>query len=369
MAAAPIHFKLGRMGLELLAPRRRGARTAGLLVSALAGATSLLALAQPAPEPAAPAPVRAARTAAPAAPPADDAARRAAVYARIGDETITVGDIEDRIAAQTTFRADRYADPERLREFADSLVDVAVLSAEAERRGHGARRNVRRGYEEVLVQQLIREEFDEPFRNAPVSAADVAAYYEAHRDEFVVPDQVRASHILVATEQEAREIIAQVGPMDVRGRRQLARDRSLDTETKLSGGDLRAFTRSGLPPGQTTGTPVHPAIVEAAFSLDERGEVYPTPVPVDGRFSVVMLALRRPGVTRTLAEATPGITRRINQTRRREAIDRLVAELEARVRPEKHPERLDAIVVAPTAGPPGLPPHPETAAQAHEHAH
>ncbi len=330
--------------------------------------TAALGLAQapaPAPAPSAPAPAGSPTSPASAgsSPSPADAERRATVYARFGDVTITVGEIEDEIAAQTTFRADRYADPERLRELADAIVERELLAAEGERRGYGARRKVERGYEEVLVQQFIRHEFDEPYRVGDVSDADVAAYYEAHRDQFVAPEQVRASHVLVATEEEARTIIQELRGMDQRARRQLARERSLDTETKLSGGDLRTFARNGLAAGQT-GTPVHPAIVEAAFSMSERGEVYSKPVPVDGKFSVVMLTMKRPGVTRSLEEAAPGIRRRLNQDRRREAIDRLVADLEARVRPEKHPERLAPIVIEPPATPAGLPPHPE-----HGHGH
>jgi peptidyl-prolyl cis-trans isomerase C len=310
--------------------------------------------------------------AAPEAPSAAEAARRATVYARFGDVTITVGDIEDQIAAQTTFRADRYADPARVRELADQMLELALFAAEAERRGHGERRKVRRGYEEVLVQQFIRGEFDERYRLADVADEDVAAYYEANRDEFVLPEQVRASHILVATEEEARALIEQARGMDLRGRRQLAREHSLDTESKLSGGDLRMFARTGLPAAAETGTPVHPAIVEAAFSLDERGEVYPRPVPVEERFSVVMLTLKRPGVTRSLEDAGPGIRRRLNQERRREAIDALVADLNARVQPQKHPERLAPIAIAPPSSAAGLPPHPEQArghGHGHEHGH
>ncbi|MBC7170854.1 MAG: hypothetical protein H5U40_00415, partial [Polyangiaceae bacterium] len=126
-----------------------------LLLLVASGATAL-ALAEP-----------------PTQEPADsaEAARRATVYARFGDVTVTVGQIEDRLAAQTTFRRDRYADPERLREAADAIVDGALLAAEAERRGYAERPTVKRAYREALVQRFIREEFDEPFRVAEVSDA------------------------------------------------------------------------------------------------------------------------------------------------------------------------------------------------------
>jgi peptidyl-prolyl cis-trans isomerase C len=280
------------------------------------------------------------------APTAADDARRAKVYARFGDVTITVGDLEDRIWGQSTFHPERFEDPERLGALADDALAFALLAHEAERRGYAERPAVKRAYEEALVQRFVREEFDERFARAEVSDEDVAAYYEAHRERYVVPDQVRASHILVATEDEARSLIAELRGADLRTARQRARERSLDTETKLSGGDLRFFTREGVPAG-THGAPVHPAIVEAAFRLRERGEVYGEPVPVDGKFSVVILTGLRPGQTQTVEEVAPGLRRRINQDRRREAIEALVQALRARAQVKTHPEKLRGIELDP----------------------
>ncbi len=314
------------------------------LVAAVSG-MAVLAVAQgPTPAPAAVADADADSDPATDEHTAEDTARRAKVYARFGDVTITVGDIEDHIAAQATFHPERYLEPERLRKLADEMVQFELLTEEAERRGYAERPPVRRAYEEMLVQRFIREDFDEPFTRAEVAEADLAAYYEAHRAQFVVPDQVRASHILVATEAEARELIGQLRGADLRTLRQLARDHSLDTETKLSGGDLRFFTREGVPAG-TEGTPVHPAIVEAAFRLTERGDVSAEPVPVEGKFSVVVLTAKRPGQSHGLEEVEPTIRRRINQQRRTEAIEALVQGLRERVQVTTHPERLRPIEI------------------------
>lgn len=280
--------------------------------------------------------------------------RRATTYARVGESTVTVGDLEEAIASQDIARPHPTADPARLRALAEERIELELLSAEGARRGYGQRAEVQRRYEEALLERFIRQEFDEPYRSRAVSDADVAAYYEANEGEFVIPEQVRASHILVASEREARAIIEEVRSMDLRARRQLARDRSLDAETKRSGGDLGVFGRSGLPAGGS-GSPVHHAIVEAAFSLNERGDVHPRPVPVGGRFSVVMLTMKSSAATRSLEAAAPTIRLRINERRRREAIDALLSALRARTRPEKHPERLAPITFEARAEPAGLP--------------
>lgn len=69
-------------------------------------------------------------------------------------------------------------------------------------------------------------------------------------------EQVRARHILVATEEEAAKILTQLqGGADFAA---LARGNSLDPSTKESGGDLGFFSK---------GTLVVPEVEEAAFTL------------------------------------------------------------------------------------------------------
>ena len=108
---------------------------------------------------------------------------------------------------------------------------------------------------------------------------EIQAYYDAHADEFSRPEMVRASHILLASRDDAEELLNEARDADARGFRQLAREHSIDTETKLRGGDLRYFTRDGRAAGaREDDTPVDATLVEAAFGVEEVGGVAREPV-------------------------------------------------------------------------------------------
>lgn len=326
----------------------RRVRLVLLAVSLLTGGA--IALAQPN----APTQVRVAPTAAPAVPaeappPAAarseaDEARRARVYATVGDVRITVGRIEDEIAQQSPFLRARYRDPAKLRELADSLVRFELLARQAERDGYGDNPIVVRSVKQSVVQHLIKTEFDERITRESITDAEVQAYYDAHLDEFGRPEMVRASHVLLATREEADALLAEARQADARQFRELARRSSIDTETKLRGGDLRYFTRNGLPAGaRDDDTPVDPAIVAAAFELGEVGDTVAAPVAVGEHWSLVKLTGRRAAEQRTIEQASEGIRLRLWRETRQRSIDEFVDRLRREHPPELHVERMRPI--------------------------
>ncbi|MAC26025.1 MAG: hypothetical protein CMN31_14295 [Sandaracinus sp.] len=281
---------------------------------------------------------------------AADEARRARVYAEVGEVTITVGDIEDAIAKQSPFLRTRYRDPRRLRELADSLVRFELLARAAEERDYDENPVVVRAVKQIAVQQLIEREFDRRITRESITDEEIQAYYDAHADEFSRPEMVRASHILLASRDDAEELLNEARDADARGFRQLAREHSIDTETKLRGGDLRYFTRDGRAAGaREDDTPVDATLVEAAFGVEEVGGVAREPVRVGEHWSIVKLTGRRPAETRSLEQASEGIRLRLWREKRQNAIDTFVSELRQAHPPEMHADRMRAIRLDPAA--------------------
>jgi peptidyl-prolyl cis-trans isomerase C len=272
----------------------------------------------------------------------EDIARRAKLVAKVGEATITVGDVEDQINAMAPFMRNRYRDRAKLDEFIGGLIRLEVLAAEAEKRHYGDHPSVRKTTKQNAIQQMIRRNFDDRIRPETIPEEDVRAWYDGHSSEFRRPELVRASHILVDTRERAAELITELASADNAAFRQAARDHSLDSETKLRGGDLRYFDREGRSPSPQDAA-VDAQLVAAAFALREVGDVAREPVQVGERWSVVKLTGRRDAEERTFEEAAEGIRLRLWREKRQAEIDEFVARLRREASVEIHEERMAPI--------------------------
>ncbi|HHY03729.1 MAG TPA: peptidylprolyl isomerase [Thermoanaerobacterales bacterium] len=99
---------------------------------------------------------------------------------------------------------------------------------------------------EILEDQLLILHLkDELTKDVKVTDEEVKKYYEENKDKFVLPSpQVRASHILVDTEEEAKKILEQINAG--KDFAELAKQYSKDTQTKDAGGDLGYFGKGQM---------------------------------------------------------------------------------------------------------------------------
>lgn len=95
--------------------------------------------------------------------------------------------------------------------------------------------------EKLMAEKLINTvaQFD-----APIEEKSVKQYYEEHIEEYSFPEQVRARQIVVATEEEAKEILRRLRKGE--NFEKLAREKSMMPE-RISGGDLGFFARGEMP--------------------------------------------------------------------------------------------------------------------------
>lgn len=132
---------------------------------------------------------------------------------------------------------------------------------------------------------------------APVSDAEIQAWYDGHKDRYAQPEERRASHILIATEgkdkakakERADALLAEV-QKNPAAFAELAKKNSEDPGSATQGGDLGFFAR---------GMMVKP-FEDATFALKE-GETSGV-VESDFGFHIIRLTGVRPAREKPLAE-------------------------------------------------------------------
>lgn len=120
----------------------------------------------------------------------------------------------------------------------------------------------REDFEAQVKDQLIISKFKEKLTSdVKVTDDEVKKYYDENKEMFELPSpEIRASHILVDTEDEAKEILAKI--KDGADFEELAKKYSKDPGSKELGGDLGYFAEGKMVP----------EFEEAAFAL-KPGEV------------------------------------------------------------------------------------------------
>lgn len=202
------------------------------------------------------------------------------VAAEVGTTVIYASDVRREIAARSL-----HDDPLRVvpsdpvfQQVLSELVEQRLLALEALRRGLDrdleARRRLAAAEERILGNILV----ETVVANSITDEAIERIYQEQNRLAPRV-EEIRASHILVTTREEAEEVARLLAEGEDFAR--LARQVSQDPGTRLDGGDLGYFTRDGMVP----------AFAEQAFAT-ETGAVS-EPFSTDYGWHVLKVADRR----------------------------------------------------------------------------
>ena len=176
---------------------------------------------------------------------------------------------------------------------------------------------------QLAQQQWLEKQITDDAKMAP---EEVEKFYkESPPDEFDVPEQVCASHILVGVRRDAppedvlaaekklaalSERLKKGEPFDV-----VARDSSEDPNAKQTSGDLGYFRRER----------VLPEVGEAAFKL-KNGE---TSAPVRSQFGLHLIKVsdRKAAHHASFEEARERITEYLTRRRRAAAVNKIIATL------------------------------------------
>lgn len=268
------------------------------------------------------------------------------VVVRVGSTSVTRGEIEKRLReAPQAALALLGSTPEEVRKnFVERfIVRELLLAEEAKARGLEQNPGVREHTLGILRLALVNEVRRET-KSDSITNEDVQTFYAANPDKFVLPKRLALHQIVVESEAEARELIAELGEEpDPKVWAELAREKSIDKDTNLRAGTLGLVTEEGKT--QDEERKVDPALFKAADKLKD-GQLLQEPVKVGRNFVLVWKRQTLPPTSRSMAAETPAIRAAIADQRVREGMTTLLEGLRSAHVSEKYPELCGLIGIA-----------------------
>jgi peptidyl-prolyl cis-trans isomerase C len=168
------------------------------------------------------------------------------VLAEVNGSVITTEDYKKEVEILPPYLKPMTATAEGRKEMIDSMIVRELVLQEAKKAGIDKSPEVADRLEDlkkrVIIEAYWKKKVEE---QAKISDADLQKFYDENKEKFRTGDQVKASHILLKTEKEAQDVLAQLkagGKFE-----DLARKYSVDP-AGAKGGDLGWFGKGSMIP-------------------------------------------------------------------------------------------------------------------------
>ncbi len=231
----------------------------------------------------------------------------------------------------------RYQTPEEIEVLVRQILTTEALADYARERSFDEEPTIRWRINRLLRDEIVKSEVDEKWRLADITDEDVAAWYETHRNEYVIPETLSVHSIFLAktdaaesdrgdTAALARDVATQVDAegSDLREFQNLVKRYSEDPHRAARGGFLGFFQGETLDGEPLTES--QQALRDAARAIPQVGGVS-GPVETFEGIYILRLSGRRAEHVRTLDEVREETRYLLYKQRRAEALEQLMEEV------------------------------------------
>ena len=203
--------------------------------------------------------------------------------------------------------------PQGRKEMLDTMVIRELILQKASKDGLDKGAELQEKLQELkkrlIVETYLKKKVE---TEAQVSDADLKKFYDQNIDKFKAGEQIHASHILVKSEADAKNILAQLkagGNFE-----ELAKKNSVDSSS-AKGGDLGWFGKGAMVP----------VFEKAALALKE-GQISDV-VKSDFGYHIIKLTGKRPAGTRPFEEVKDQIKAAVMPGKQQEVFQKIKEEL------------------------------------------
>lgn len=235
------------------------------------------------------------------------------VLAEVNSGSITTGDFARELKNLPEYLKAMADTPDGRKEMLDTMVIRELILQQAAKDGLDKGADIEEKLQDlkkrIIVEAFLKKKVES---ESNVSDADMQKFYEQNKDKFKTGEQMKASHILVKSEKEAKELLAKIkagGNFE-----ELAKKSSVDSSA-AKGGDLGWFGKGSMVP----------VFEKTALSLKE-GQVSDV-VKSDFGYHIIKLTGKRAAGVRPIEEVKDQIKGAIMPSKQQEVFKKIKDEL------------------------------------------
>ena len=268
------------------------------------------------------------------------------VLAKVNNQNVGSNEFEEAASRKQPSEGDALSLSDK-QEVLDKLVDEKLLYEAALVQGLDKDPKVMK----VMVNTLLREEVYSNVRNSDFNDQELQAYYETHKEEFVVPEKVQIKRILIKITDDRPDADALAEASRIR--KEVAADpkQFKDLAGKYSedpyrrrGGDVGFVPKIGKPC-------LDPEIVDKAFAMDV--EAVSEPFKTNEGYNIIYVANKRDRVERTFQQMKGSVLRKVKNEKLKGLYEDYVANLRQNADIQVNQDKLDLIDVKSAKRPAG----------------
>ncbi len=235
------------------------------------------------------------------------------ILAKVGTITITENEVSEFILGLGQ-RGQSYNSPEGRRAVLNQIINNKLLLLDARRNLYEAEPAFREELAKLKDNLLSSYAGEKAISGVSVTEEDAKKYYDENCNRFLTEESANASHILVDSEEKAKEIYAEI-ISDNKTFEDAAKEYST-CPSKSSGGNLGDFAR-----GQMV-----PEFDSAVFSMNV-GEITKEPVKTQFGYHLIKLNSKNPPAVTPYIEIKDEIKSALLNEKRRKAYESKINQL------------------------------------------
>jgi peptidyl-prolyl cis-trans isomerase C len=233
---------------------------------------------------------------------------------KVNDSKMTKDDYIRELKSLPEYAEKLFDGPGGKIKFLDELIKKELLYQEALKQGIDKEDGYKKKLDDFKKITLISEFLERKIESkVMVTEEEAKSYYEKHKEELTSVSQIKASHILVKTEDEATMIYAQINNGEDFA--SIAKKSSIDSDSANNGGDLGYFSASQM----------DTEFEQAAIKLNP-GEIS-KPVKTKFGYHIIKVTDKKLGPPAEFDSIREALQKRIVAEKQSKAFDTYVSEL------------------------------------------